>query len=242
MRVPSAPMMPNAAARSRGRRKGLWMAAAPRALPAICFRCAARDGATRALDRQFMNHILIESLSAAAAARAAGFQSPIHWHTSSPGVIEALRASGESADWIEDCVERDLCEKVARVTGQAVEMLAQEFSPAAIDLDIPCMMANAARQIYLLAGTLLYKQALLSPWMKKYPTGVVVGDPHLTANENGNIGCHPFDTLFACLAAHPANGLRVIVHRAARPKLSEFKDVPSALTRLLSWADLSFDQ
>jgi len=189
-----------------------------------------------------MNHILIESLSAAAAARAAGFQGPIHWHTSSPGVIEALRASGESADWIEDCVERDLCEKVARVTGQAVEMLAQEFSPAAIDLDIPCMMANAARQIYLLAGTLLYKQALLSPWMKKYPTGVVVGDPHLTANENGNIGCHRFDTLFACLAAHPANGLRVIVHRAARPKLSEFKDVPSALTRLLSWADLSFDQ
>src|SRR3989304_8790209 len=173
MRVPSAPMRPNAAARSRWRRKGLWTAAAPRALPAICFRCAARDGATRALDRQFMNHILIESLSAAAAARAAGFQGPIHWHTSSPGVIEALRASGESADWIEDCVERDLCEKVARVTGPAGERLAREFSPAGIDPGIPCMMANAARQIYLLAGTLLDKQTLLRPLMEEYTTGVV---------------------------------------------------------------------
>lgn len=189
-----------------------------------------------------MNDVLIESLSAVKAARAAGVGEPIRWHSSSPGVIEALRARGESADWIEDCVDRDLCERVGHVTGRAVEMMAQEFSGAAADLDIPCMATNAARQIYVAVGTLLYKQSLLSAWKRKYPAGIVVGEPRLTAGENGNIGCHRFDTIFAYLAAHPANGLRVIEHRAARPDLSEFKDVPSVLTRLLSWADLSFDQ
>lgn len=186
-------------------------------------------------------HVLIESLSAAAAARER-IGGPIHWHTSSPAVIEKLRAGGERVDWIEDCVDSELCERIGALMGPIVEALAGGFAPVAAALDIPEMPANAGRQIYVLVGTLLYKQALLSAWRVKYPDCTVVGDVTLTPNTNGNIGCHRFDTLFANLAAHPDNALPIIAHKAPRRALSEFKDVPSVLTRLLSWSDLSFDQ
>lgn len=187
-------------------------------------------------------HILIESLCAVDAAHVAGVGADVTWHASSPGIVETLRLRGERVFWIEDCLDRDPSDGIGHVTFEAVEALSRELLPIASELEIPCMITNAARQLHMLIGTLLYKQILLSEWSRKYHGGIVIGGPRLTTSGAGNIGYHRFDTLFSILAAHPVNGLKVIEHYARRPEETEFKDVPSVLTRFLSWADFSLDQ
>lgn len=184
-------------------------------------------------------HFLIESLSALEAVSAGGHGGDVMFHSSSPGVVETLRAQHKPVAWIEDCAPDRLAECIGKVTARAVEALQKELAAAASEFAIPCFEIIIARQLYMSIGTLLYKQALLSAWRNKYPDGIVVGDLDISFRQNGDIQYGQFDTMFAALAIHPDNDIAVIEHRVRQPKLADVLDTPSLLSRFVSWSDIS---
>ena len=144
-------------------------------------------------------HVLVESLAHAAQARAA-LEGPLHWHSTSPVLIERLSEDGEAVSWADAPIPTAWSNTIGRACRDTVFSLEPALIVVAERLRSPKLVPFVSQLLAFLLGLLCYKRAILEAFARSAENPVVIGTPGLTLNTGGRIGVGSFDTLFRNLS------------------------------------------
>jgi hypothetical protein len=183
---------------------------------------------------------LIETLDDSPLARAAA-EGSIRWWTTSPMIVEQLRADGEDVAWLDGELDCETSVALGLAARDAALALEPKIAAVAARLDWPELTPLITRRLATLLDLLAVKRWMLERFAAQPGRKVVVGDPNLGPTRNGEFALGRFETLFAALA----EGTDVeLVTRTAPDYAQLLKDIdrPVWTDRLLSQMDLSAGQ
>ena len=189
-------------------------------------------------------HIIVESLRDWEAVKET-IEGEVHWHSTSPMVIEDLTSQGIPVHWLNRSLDTDLPDQIGHACLAAVDELREHLRKTGADIGWNDLDVAIAFPLLHLLSALAYKAAVLQAWEAATDGELrAVGHRDMTPGSNGNIGVDRFDTLFAILATRlPKTSVQVIeVAEGARKDLLLDVERLTAYDRLLSLADLSFGQ
>lgn len=153
--------------------------------------------------------IVVESMRAVEAARAAGLEGCFEWYTLTPMVVERLTEAGANVRWFDGLLEAGVSDAIGIAAYGVVDKLTPHLRRLRDTGGIVAAEKFAAMPLQRIITTLLYKQALLSALAGRHgPAIVVVGDTNLTMT--GALELDRFDTLFSVLASRDATAWQLI--------------------------------
>lgn len=144
-------------------------------------------------------HVLVESLAHAEQARRS-IKGPIHWHSSSPVLIERLSNAGEPVDWVDETVSLEVSTEIGLACRAAVLALEPSLLKIADRFTSRRLVPLLGPVLAFFLALLCSKRAMVEAFAKSGGDRVVIGTPGLSGGATGRIGVGSFDTLFRNLS------------------------------------------